>query len=53
MAGVLALAGWESKVRMGRRIWKKEDGGVLGGFRGWFSEQTAYLLAEREERGDA
>lgn len=44
-AGVLALAGWESKVRMGRRIWR-DPGEPFGG---WFSEEMAYGQVERGE----
>ena len=50
MAGYLLLRGWEYQVRCGRRIWKKEDEDVIGGFRGWYSEEMAYLFVEREER---
>ena len=45
MSGVLAMAGWESKVRMGRRIWRDPS----DPFRAWFSEQMAYEQAERGE----
>ena len=43
MAGVLVMAGWESKVRMGRRIWRDPS----DPFNAWFSEQVAYGQAER------
>ena len=38
MAGVLSMARWESKVRMGRRIWRDPS----DPFNAWFSEQQAY-----------
>ena len=52
MAGYLLLRGWEYRVRMGRRIWKKADPGDVAGFRGWYVEEMAYLFVEREERGE-
>ena len=50
MAGYLLLRHWEYRVRCGRRIWKKEDEDAIGGFRGWYAEEMAYLFVEREER---
>ena len=45
MAGVLVMAGWESKVRMGRRIWRDPS----DFFNAWFSEEMAYGFVERGE----
>lgn len=44
-AGVLALAGWESKTRLGRRIWRDPS----DPFGAWFSEEMAYGQVERGE----
>lgn len=45
-AEVLAHAGWTPKVRCGVRIWcKSRDDPWCG----WYSEEMAYLLVEREE----
>lgn len=43
MAGVLALAGWECRVRSERRIWRRPETGF------WYPETIAYALVERGE----
>ena len=42
-AGVLALAGWESKVRLGRWVWRDPN----DPFNAWVGEQHAYSIVER------
>ena len=45
MAGVLSMARWESKVRLGRRIWRDPS----DPFSPWYSEEMAYGLVEKGE----
>ena len=47
MAASLEEAGWDSTVRMGRRIWSRSRDDPSCG---WKSEETAYMWMRRGER---
>ena len=50
----LVMAGWDYEVRMGQRIWKKDDPDRQGGFWGWYGEEVAVEMQRRfDEREES
>lgn len=43
----LELLGWEYRVRMGKRIWKKPCETTVGGHLGWYGEEMAIEMQRR------